>query len=71
MIAKLNPQYKFFSNHEIPSLHCHVKDNIVLPSLRQASNYAITTDLWTSSAAEPYTTMTVHSVNNEWNLQSI
>ena len=70
MIAKINPKYdlpsrKYFSTHEIPALYSHVRDKVVLPALTQIQYYAVTTDLWTSGACDPYITLTVHFLDNE------
>ena len=55
MVSKLNPRYQLpsrrhFSDYEIPHLYSHVKDNVVIPALRQANFFSATTDLWTSGA---------------------
>ena len=41
-----------------------------MAKLRQVRYYAITTDLWTSSACEPYITLTIHYIDSEWCLKS-
>ena len=38
--------------------------------LTQAKYFSATTDMWTSCSAIPYMTFTVHSIDNEWSLQS-
>ena len=75
MMSKLDPRYEllsrkfFFSSQEIPALYLDVTSN-VMAELRQVRYYAITTDLWTSSACEPYITLTIHYIAGEWCLQS-
>jgi len=41
-----------------------------LIKLREAEYFSSTTDLWTSCAAHPYLTVTVHFVDKDWTLQS-
>ena len=75
MVSKLNPRYqlpsrKHFSDYEIPRLYSEVRDNVVLPMLRQAKFYAATTDMWTSGANDAYITITVHFINHDWELHT-
>ena len=42
----------------------------MMAELRQIRYYAITTDLWTSSACEPYITLAIHYIDGEWCLKS-
>ena len=74
IVSKLDPRYelssrKFFSSQEIPALYIDVKRR-VMAELRQVRYYAITKDLWTSNACEPYITLTIHYIGGEWCLQS-
>ena len=73
MISKLNPRYqlpsrKHFSDYEIPRMYSDVRDNVVVPRLSQANSFAATTDMWTSGSNDAYITVTVHFINNEWEL---
>lgn len=73
MVSKLNPRYelpsrKVFSSKEIPSLYTDLRSSI-MAELKQIEHYAITTDLWTSGACEPYITLTVHYIDSEWCLR--
>ena len=74
MASKLDPRYeipfrKAFSSHEIPLLYLHVR-NDVMAQLKQMKHYAMTTDLWTSGACDPYITLTIHYIDGEWSLKS-
>ena len=74
MISKLNPRYelpsrKVFTSKEIPTLYTNVRSS-VMAELKQIKYYAMTTDLWTSGACEPYITLTVHYIDGEWCLKS-
>ena len=74
MVSKLNPRYellsrKTFSSKEIPALYMDVRSSI-MAELKQITHYAITTDLWTSGACEPYITLTIHYIDGEWCLRS-
>ena len=75
MISKLNPRYhlpsrKHFSDYEIPRMYSDVRDNRVVPMLRQASFFAATTDMWTSGCNDAYITFTVHFIRSEWELHT-
>ena len=57
----VNPRYQLpsrrhFSDHEIPQLYAHVRDNVVMPVFREAECFSATT------ACEPYMTFTVHFI---------
>ena len=72
MVSKVNPRYhlpsrKHFSDQEFPQLYLHVRDSIVMPSLKEAECFSATTDMWTSAATEPYMTLTVDFINKTWN----
>ena len=74
MVSKLNPRYelpsrKVFSSKEIPTLYTNVRSS-VMAELKQIKYYALTTDLWTSGACEPYITLTVHYIDGDWCLRS-
>ena len=74
MVSKLNPKYnlpsrKHFREKEIPSLYASVKSEII-SELEKMTFYSATTDLWTSRAAHPYLSYTIHFMNDNWELQS-
>ena len=75
LLLKLHPRYQIpsrrhFTDHEIPRLYSHVKDNIVAVSLKESIFFAATTDLWTSGSHHPYLTLTVHFITSNWELKS-
>ena len=75
LVSVLNPRYQLhtrrhFSDQEIPQLYTHVRDNVVMPALREAECFSATTDLWTSANSDPYLTLTVHFIDKEWSLQA-
>ena len=75
MLLKFNPRYqipsrKHFTDYEIPQLYSHVKDNIVVESLKEVEFFAATTDLWSSDSCHPYLTLTVHFISTNWDLKS-
>ena len=41
-----------------------------MAQLKQMKHYAMTTDLWTSGACDPYITLTIHYIDGEWSLKS-
>ena len=75
LVEQMNPRYQLptrrhFSDLEIPELYVHVRDYVVMPSLRDADFFSANTDLWTSAVNEPYLTLTVHLIDKDWELQS-
>lgn len=46
-------------------------DSVIKPKLAEASSYSATTILWTSSCSDLYSSLTVHFVTSDWNLQSL
>ena len=75
MVSRLNPRYQIpsrnhFANYEIPRLYNQVRDNVVKPSLAEVHYVSATTDLWTSSSTDPYISLTVHFIANDWSLKS-
>ena len=75
MVSKLNPRYQIpsrrhFSDYEIPHLYSHVRDNVVLPKLKEATFFSATTDMWTSAANDSYMTITIHFISSDWELNS-
>ena len=75
MVLKLNPRYqlpsrKHFSDNEIPRLYAEIRDNFVIPLVKQAAFYSATTDMWTSGSNDAYITFTIHFISNGWELHS-
>ena len=74
MLNVLEPRYEvpsrtYFSANIIPNLHRKVK-SMVEKELNQATYIALTTDAWTSRAADSYNTVTAHFIDVEWDLKS-
>ncbi|XP_040278097.1 E3 SUMO-protein ligase ZBED1-like [Bufo bufo] len=74
MIKTLDPRYevpsrKYFSQTEMPKLYDKVREQ-VKNELRSIKYYATTTDLWSSRTMEPYISLTIHFINDEWKLCS-
>lgn len=74
MVKTLDPHYevpdgKLFSQTEMPQLFDQVREQ-VKKELRSIKHYATTTDLWLSRTMEPYISLTVHFINEEWKLCS-
>lgn len=76
MMAKLNPRYelpgrKYFVEHQLPQLYNEVKTKVVIPKLEKATNFSVTTDMWTSNSNNPFMSFTVHFVDSDWCLQAL
>ncbi|XP_069821004.1 E3 SUMO-protein ligase ZBED1-like [Dendropsophus ebraccatus] len=74
MIKTLDPRYevpgrKHFTQTEMPKLYDKVREQ-VKKELQSIKHYATTTDLWSSRTMEPYISLTVHFINDEWKLCS-
>lgn len=74
LVKTLDPKYimpsrKHFSDIELPRLYgeCRAK---VEEELRRVSYYATTTDLWTSRTTQPYMSLTIHFIKEDWTLCS-
>ena len=63
------PSRKTFSSVLIPRLYNDVKEQNVLPNLEHAHATALTTDIWTSCAADQYIRVTVHFINKDWSMK--
>ena len=74
MIKMLDPRYelqsrKYFSQVAIPNLY--QKNRAKLETeLATVPHFAATTDMWSSHTMEPYLSLTVHFISEEWLLQS-
>ncbi|XP_077411679.1 E3 SUMO-protein ligase ZBED1-like isoform X2 [Vanacampus margaritifer] len=74
LIKTLDPKYnmpdrKHFSDVQLPRMYeeCRAK---VSEELKNVEYYALTTDLWTCAVTQPYMSLTVHFINNDWLLIS-
>ncbi len=63
------PGRKYFSQVAIPQLYSRTRDS-VLDELKNLKYFSATTDLWSSSTMEPYISLTVHFITEEWRLDS-
>lgn len=59
------PSRKLLTEKEIPALYEKVNLDIA-QSLTEAKRVAITVDGWTSWATDPYITVTVHCIDDDW-----
>ena len=57
-----------FSQLAIPRLYSQT--SLVAAQLKCADICSATTDLWSSSAMEPYISLTVHFITEDWKLES-
>ena len=53
----------------MPKLYGKVREQVE-KEIRSIEHYATTTDLWSSWTMEPYLSLTIHLINNEWELCS-
>lgn len=58
------PGRKYFSQTAVPALYSKVKDE-VQRELQEISNFALTTDMWSSVNMTPYMSLTVHYLAKE------
>ncbi|XP_073699819.1 E3 SUMO-protein ligase ZBED1-like [Garra rufa] len=70
LVKVLDPRYvmpsrKHFSKVELPRLYnaCRAQ---VEKDVRSVVHYALTTDLWTSRATQPYMSVTIHYISKDW-----
>ena len=74
MVKTLDPQYempgrKYFSQKAIPELYNNVREEVKSLVL-EASNYALTTDMWSAENMAPYMSLTAHIITSDWELES-
>lgn len=74
LIKVLDPRYKlpgrkYFSRTAMPQVYdeCRRKVEIHLNDIKY---FATTTDLWSSRTSEPYMSLTIHFIDEEWALHS-
>lgn len=72
LVKVLDPRYvmpsrKHFSKVELPCLYevCRAE---VEKDVCSVVHYALTTDLWTSRATQPYMSITIHFIRSDWTL---
>ena len=75
MLKVLDPKYvvpsrKIFSDVALPQLYNSTRQRIA-KELEEVSFYSATTDLWPSRTMQPYMSLTVHFIINDWTLRSI
>ncbi|XP_022042867.1 E3 SUMO-protein ligase ZBED1-like [Acanthochromis polyacanthus] len=64
------PSRKYFSDVALPQLYNTTRQKINR-ELKDIDFYAATTDLWSSRTMQPYMCLTVHYINESWNLRSV
>lgn len=74
MVKTLDPRYvlpsrNYFSRTAIPDLYT-IHRAKVEAALANVSHFSATTDLWSSRTMEPYLSLTVHFISDDWLLQS-
>lgn len=74
MIKTLDPRYeppsrKYFTEKEMPKLYGQLRERVE-NDLRELKHYATTTDLWSSCTMEPYISLTIHYITDEWKVAS-
>ncbi|XP_017327177.1 E3 SUMO-protein ligase ZBED1-like [Ictalurus punctatus] len=75
MMSVIDPRYelpgrKYFSRTAIPTLYGEVRER-VQEQLKSGSYFATTADLWSSRTSEPYLSLTVHFIDQDWKLVSL
>ncbi|XP_053506474.1 E3 SUMO-protein ligase ZBED1-like [Ictalurus furcatus] len=75
MMSVIDPRYeipgrKYFSSTAIPTLYSEVRER-VQEQLKSGSYFATTADLWSSRTSEPYLSLTVHFIDQDWKLVSL
>lgn len=75
LLHTLEPKYTIpsrthFTRTVIPNLYEESKSKIV-QILKDAASIAITTDGWTSRGTQSYITITAHTINNDWKMESV
>ncbi len=63
------PGRKYFSKTALPQLYEECRGKLE-NNLRNVRYFATTTDLWSSRTSEPYMSLTIHYIDEEWGLQS-
>ena len=74
LLNKVDKQYKIpsrrhFSHVAVPEMYAQCVKS-VQSELKQIEFFACTTDLWSSRTTEPYVSLTVHFINQDFELKS-
>ncbi|KAK6169559.1 hypothetical protein SNE40_020592 [Patella caerulea] len=74
MVTILEPRYNLpsrthFATNVIPRLYSESKEKLS-DKLNDASNVSLTTDGWTARGANSYVTITVHFIDQNWEIQN-
>ncbi len=74
MIRAIDPRYevpsrKYFTETEMPKLYAELRENVE-KELCDLKYFATTTDLWSSRTMEPFLSLTIHYITDDWNLGS-
>lgn len=75
LLKVLDPRYvlpsrKYFSDVALPQLYNSTRQRIAA-ELDGVSFYSATTDLWSSRVMQPYLSLTLHFINDDWTLRSV
>ncbi|MBN3305276.1 ZBED1 protein, partial [Amia calva] len=73
MMSVIDPRYqgrKYFSRTTIPTLYGEARERVE-EQLKLVSYFATTADLWSSRTSEPYLSLTVHFIDQDWKLVSL
>ena len=63
------PTRKYFSQVSLPTLYSKLRGTTA-QELQETHYYSCTTDMWSSPGLLPYTSFTVHYLDQEWKFQS-
>ena len=71
-VSKLDPRYnppnrKYFSEIAIPAKYNEIKADVI-SSMKRAKYFSCTADGWSSCTTEPYLSLTVHFITDDWKL---
>lgn len=75
LLKVLDPRYvlpsrKYFSDVALPQLYNSTRQRIAA-ELDGVLFYSATTDLWSSRVMQPYLSLTLHFINDDWTLRSV
>ncbi|KAK0151906.1 Endoplasmic reticulum export factor CTAGE5 [Merluccius polli] len=74
MIRAIDPRYevpsrKYVTETEMPKLYAKLREKVE-KELCDLKYFATTTDLWSSRTMEPFLSLTIHYITDDWNLGS-
>ncbi|KAK7934198.1 hypothetical protein WMY93_005094 [Mugilogobius chulae] len=74
MVKTLDPRYSvpsrtYFSKTALPKLYESCRERLSR-DVQNASFYSTTSDLWSSRTSEPYLSLTIHFISDDWRLLS-